>query len=145
MYYYYYYNNNNNKRSRPITSVLSDTPVLALLCGPDLRRGSSGGGVSDGPGCLLPGPELRLLQDVDEHREDVGVDHSLRWDGQQKIIFFLDLCSFLYFLKSAFQTITTAVDPGLQLHTWDPVRTTRTPNTTIHKTRVPGMMGNAKR
>lgn len=93
------------------TCVCPDTSVKKGLSkgvrGPDLFWGPSGGGVSNGPGRLLPGPELRLLQDVDEHREDVGVDHSL-WESAMR--------------REKTTTITSAVDPWLQFHTWDPIK-----------------------
>lgn len=43
----------------------------------DLRRRPPRGGVGDGPGCLLSRLELCLAQDLNQHGEDVAIDHRL--------------------------------------------------------------------
>ena len=47
------------------------------LVRPDLLRSAPTGGVGDGPGRLLPRLELGLGLNVDENREDVGVNDGL--------------------------------------------------------------------
>lgn len=44
---------------------------------PDLFWRSSRRGVSDRPGSLFPGPELGPLQNINQHWEDVGINHRL--------------------------------------------------------------------
>ena len=56
---------------------MSGPALLSARAVPDLVRRASRRGVGDGPRRLLPGPKLRLLQDLDQDREDVGVDHRL--------------------------------------------------------------------
>ena len=43
----------------------------------DLIGSAAGGGVGDGPGGLLPGAEVGPPQDLNQHREYVGVNHLL--------------------------------------------------------------------
>lgn len=50
---------------------------------PDLFWRSSRRGVSDGPSSLFPGPELGPLQNINQHWEDVGVDHRL-WSRRRR-------------------------------------------------------------
>lgn len=48
-----------------------------MVNAPYLCRSATRGGVGNCPGRLLPRTELGLLKDLNEHREDVGVDHVL--------------------------------------------------------------------
>ena len=50
---------------------------------PHLDRSATRSGIGDGPGGLLPCAELSLLKDLYEHREDVGIDYSLRRKHRQ--------------------------------------------------------------
>lgn len=50
---------------------------LTLVNVPYLCRSASRGGVSNSPCCLLPCTKLSLLKDLNEYREDVGINHIL--------------------------------------------------------------------
>ena len=45
----------------------------------DLLSRATTGCIGDGPGCLFPRLELGLALDVDKNRENVGIDHGLKY------------------------------------------------------------------
>ena len=45
---------------------------------PDLLRSAPRGCIGNGPGCFLPGTEFCLLQNLNQHGEDVGIDYCLQ-------------------------------------------------------------------
>lgn len=60
-----------------------DMPYGSVRVRPDLFWRSSRRGVGDRPGRLFPGPELRLLENINQDWEDVGVDDRL-WSGTRQ-------------------------------------------------------------
>lgn len=50
---------------------------------PDLCRSAARGGIGYSPRCLLPCAEFCLLKNLNQYREDVGINHTLVRGTQQ--------------------------------------------------------------